>query len=60
MKWVNNMAQSKRVVGACERCGSAYAAKVLSSGKIRPIGREKCSCGYEGFRTVEEPVLLEE
>ncbi|SFS66350.1 hypothetical protein SAMN04488556_1947 [Halostagnicola kamekurae] len=51
--WVNSMTQHKRIVGVCECCGSVYAAKVLSSGRIRPIGRDQCSCGSKGFQPLE-------
>ncbi len=39
-----------RMMAVCERCGSAYAARVLSDGRIRPIGVESCSCGSTDFQ----------
>ncbi|MFC6717970.1 hypothetical protein ACFQGT_10060 [Natrialbaceae archaeon GCM10025810] len=40
-----------RIVAACEKCGSVYAALELSSGDVQPIGsRTGCtSCGGTTF-----------
>ncbi|MHC3438205.1 hypothetical protein ACYJ1Y_08885 [Natrialbaceae archaeon A-gly3] len=47
------MTDHDRVMAVCEHCGSAYAAKVLQDGNVRPIGQDACSCGSEEFQILE-------
>ncbi len=42
-----------RVLAACERCGSVYAARQWPDGTIRAIGSHSCSCGSTDFVLVD-------
>jgi hypothetical protein len=50
---VGAIAVTEHILAICEECGSAYAAKLIKDGRIRPIGRDTCSCGGTRFRTLK-------
>lgn len=47
------LANQRRIIGVCESCESIYAARVLSDGRVQPIGVTACSCGCDEFEILE-------
>lgn len=51
---VTDSQDEKRAAVMCEECGSVYAGRVTSDGRIYPIGAGKvCACGCEEFQLIE-------
>lgn len=46
---------NRRVLAACDRCGSVYASIKTGDGEIRPIGnRTGCTCGSTEFTQMRQ------
>ena len=47
------MGEERRRMAICTACGSAYAARIASDGRVQPIGsRDGCHCGSSEFEVV--------
>lgn len=42
-----------KVLAACKRCQSAYAARQWPDGSIQLIGQDECGCGSAEFEVVD-------
>ncbi|WP_246998424.1 hypothetical protein [Halosolutus gelatinilyticus] len=44
----------RRVLAACEECGSVYTAWLWPDGALKVIGQEGCSCGSTAFTVLDD------